>query len=174
MILIVIFLFLIRHNSMGPMRFKKSHVSSHVWSISYSSTSWAYIPPSICWPVWLIFVCSLNFSCGELKITNLVYGSLVLTTKLTQTHGPFFAFGNISAFTFMIWFSITDLLSSQDSWMKKKFVDKVISAIRIYHLTCCGLVLQYSDMNLSTLAQAIAWCLTTPSHYLNQCWPLIS
>ena len=26
----------------------------------------------------------------------------------------------------------------------------------------------------STLAQAIAWCLTTPRHYLKQCWLLIS
>ena len=26
----------------------------------------------------------------------------------------------------------------------------------------------------STLAQVMAWCLTAPSHYLNQCWPLIN
>ena len=26
----------------------------------------------------------------------------------------------------------------------------------------------------STLAQVMAWCLTAPSHYLNQCWLLIS
>ena len=26
----------------------------------------------------------------------------------------------------------------------------------------------------STLAQVMAWCLTTPSHYLNQCWLIIS
>ena len=26
----------------------------------------------------------------------------------------------------------------------------------------------------STLAQVMAWCLMAPSHYLNQCWPIIS
>ena len=26
----------------------------------------------------------------------------------------------------------------------------------------------------STLAQVLAWCLTAPSHYLNQCWLIIS
>ena len=26
----------------------------------------------------------------------------------------------------------------------------------------------------STLAQVMAWCLTAPSHYLNQCWQIIS
>ena len=26
----------------------------------------------------------------------------------------------------------------------------------------------------STLAQVMAWCLTAPSHYLNQCWLIIS
>ena len=28
--------------------------------------------------------------------------------------------------------------------------------------------------SMSTLAQVMAWCLTAPSHYLNQCWLIIS
>ena len=43
-------------------------------------------------------------------------------------------------------------------------------------LTHCGLVTQYSDMHLGllTLAQVMACCLMAPSHYLNQCWLIIS
>ena len=44
-------------------------------------------------------------------------------------------------------------------------------------LTHCGLVIPY-DKNklgphLSWLAQAIAFCLEAPSHYLNQCWLIV-
>ena len=31
----------------------------------------------------------------------------------------------------------------------------------------------WADRSGSTLAQIMAWCLTAPSHYLNQCWLLI-
>ena len=42
-------------------------------------------------------------------------------------------------------------------------------------LTHCGLMTPYGDRDLAqTLAQAIACCLTAPSHYLNQCWLIIS
>ena len=51
-------------------------------------------------------------------------------------------------------------LSSQISW--------------IPGLTHCGLVMPYSDRFGSTLAQVMAWCLTAPSHHLNQCWLCIS
>ena len=40
-----------------------------------------------------------------------------------------------------------------------------------WSLTHCGLVTPYGDINL---AQVIACCLTAPSHYLNQCWLIIS
>ena len=42
-------------------------------------------------------------------------------------------------------------------------------------LTHCGLVTPYGDKRSgSTLAQVTACCLTAPSHYLNQCWLIIS
>ena len=41
-------------------------------------------------------------------------------------------------------------------------------------LTHCGLVTPYGDINGSTLVQVMACCLTAPSHYLNQCWLIIS
>ena len=44
-------------------------------------------------------------------------------------------------------------------------------------LTHSGLVTPYGDRDLGqhwALAQVIACCLTTPSHYLNQCWQIIS
>ena len=41
-------------------------------------------------------------------------------------------------------------------------------------LTHCGLVTPYGDRSGSTLALAMACCLMAPSHYLNQCWLIIS
>ena len=42
-------------------------------------------------------------------------------------------------------------------------------------LTHCGLVTPYGDMDFgSTLAQVMTCCLMAPSHYLNQCWLIIS
>ena len=42
-------------------------------------------------------------------------------------------------------------------------------------LTHCGLVTPYSNIDhRSTLAQVMAYCLMTPSNYLNQCWLVIS
>ena len=42
-------------------------------------------------------------------------------------------------------------------------------------LTHCGLVTSYLRQgSRSTLAQVMACCLTAPSHYLNQCWLIIS
>ena len=41
-----------------------------------------------------------------------------------------------------------------------------------FNLAHYGLVTSYGDRSGSTLAQVMAWCLTAPSHYLNQCWPL--
>ena len=41
-------------------------------------------------------------------------------------------------------------------------------------LTHCGLVTPYGDKSGSTLAQVMACCLMAPSHYLNQCWFIIS
>ena len=41
--------------------------------------------------------------------------------------------------------------------------------------THCGLVTSYGDTgSRSTLAQVMACCLMAPSHYLNQCWLMIS
>ena len=41
-----------------------------------------------------------------------------------------------------------------------------------YLLTHCGLVTPYGNRSVSTLVQVMAWCLTAPCHYLNQCWLL--
>ena len=41
-------------------------------------------------------------------------------------------------------------------------------------LTHCGLMTPYGDRSGSTLAQLMACCLMAPSHYLNQCWLIIS
>ena len=35
------------------------------------------------------------------------------------------------------------------------------------------IVAQYGDINLSTLTQIMACCLTEPNHYLNQFWLII-
>ena len=39
----------------------------------------------------------------------------------------------------------------------------------------CKIALRWMPLDLtddkSTLVQVMAWCLTAPSHYLNQCWP---
>ena len=44
----------------------------------------------------------------------------------------------------------------------------------LYVLTHCGLVTPYGTMRTrSVLAQVMAYCLTAPSHYLNQCWLII-
>ena len=43
-----------------------------------------------------------------------------------------------------------------------------------YQLTHCGLVMPWWHRSGLTLAQVMACCLTAPSHYLNQCWPVIS
>ena len=46
---------------------------------------------------------------------------------------------------------------------------------RSTNLTLCGLVMPYGDMKTgSTLAQIMACCLQATSHYLNQCWLIIS
>ena len=37
-------------------------------------------------------------------------------------------------------------------------------------LTHCVLVMPFGVGDWSTLVQVTAWCLTAPSHYLNQCW----
>ena len=45
----------------------------------------------------------------------------------------------------------------------------------MYSLTQCGLVMQYGVIKIwSTLVQVRAVCLAAPSHYLNQCWLIIS
>ena len=41
-------------------------------------------------------------------------------------------------------------------------------------LTHCGLVTPYGDRDLGQHCQVMACCLTAPSHYLNQCWLIIS
>ena len=41
-------------------------------------------------------------------------------------------------------------------------------------LTHCGLMTSWRHRSGSTLAQVMACCLTAPSHYLNQCWLIIS
>ena len=38
----------------------------------------------------------------------------------------------------------------------------------------CGLVMPYGNRDCSTLAEVMACCLPAPSHYLNQCWFIIS
>ena len=42
-----------------------------------------------------------------------------------------------------------------------------------FSLTHWGLVTPWRHGTRSTLAQVMAWCLTAPSHYLNQCWLII-
>ena len=45
------------------------------------------------------------------------------------------------------------------------------------YFTHCGLVTPYGNTEQrseSTLSQVMACCLTTPSHYLNQCWLIVS
>ena len=47
----------------------------------------------------------------------------------------------------------------------------------VISLTHCGLVMAYGiwrHISESTLVQTMAWCLTAPSHYLNQRWLIIS
>ena len=41
-------------------------------------------------------------------------------------------------------------------------------------LTHYSIAKLYGDRSRSTLAQVMTYCLTVPSHYLNQCWLLIS
>ena len=41
-------------------------------------------------------------------------------------------------------------------------------------LTHCGLVMPYGNISGSTLVQVMACCLAAPSHYMNQCWLVIS
>ena len=43
-----------------------------------------------------------------------------------------------------------------------------------HHLTRCGLVTPYGNRSMSTSARIMTCCLTAQSHYLNQCWPIIS
>ena len=41
-------------------------------------------------------------------------------------------------------------------------------------ITQCGLLTPYGDIGQgSALCQVMGFCLTAPSHYLNQCWPAI-
>ena len=49
-----------------------------------------------------------------------------------------------------------------------------IMSLKFLLLTHCGLVMPYGDRSGSKLAQVMACCLTAPSHYLNQCWLIIS
>ena len=44
----------------------------------------------------------------------------------------------------------------------------------IHSLTHCGLVLHMAQGSMSTLVEVMACCLTAPSHYLNQCWLIIT
>ena len=45
---------------------------------------------------------------------------------------------------------------------------------QLWKLTRCGLVtVIWCQGSGSTLAQVMAYCLTAPSHYLNQCWLVI-
>ena len=43
-----------------------------------------------------------------------------------------------------------------------------------FHTNICTLPIHWKTCSWSTLVQVIACCLTTPSHYLNQCWPIIN
>ena len=47
-------------------------------------------------------------------------------------------------------------------------------AVHIHVLTLCGLVTPYGDIDLGQHWPRMACCLTAPSHYLNQCWLIIS
>ena len=44
----------------------------------------------------------------------------------------------------------------------------------LMQLTHCGLVMPHGNRSGSTLVQVMACCLTAPSHYLKQCWLIIS
>ena len=49
----------------------------------------------------------------------------------------------------------------------KNFVNTITSNVLA---PCVSLVIPYGDRYGSTLAQVMAYCLTAPSHYVNQCW----
>ena len=54
---------------------------------------------------------------------------------------------------------------------------RVVSYRQIWYsdiLTHCGLVTPYCDMDLVNIGSGNGFCLTAQSHYLNQCWLVIS
>ena len=61
----------------------------------------------------------------------------------------------------------TQALACQKLTLQDSFCCKIV-----LQLTHCGLVMPYRSR--STSAQVMACCLTAPSHYLNQCWLIIS
>ena len=67
-----------------------------------------------------------------------------------------------------------------NSWRPRSnryhFADDIFKCVFLNEnvLTHCGLMTPYNDRSGSTLAQVMACCLTAPSHYLNQCWLIIS
>ena len=85
-------------------------------------------------------------------------------------------------------------VSAKKSWchpfMKLKFPSQTITLISVFfpiylirylwqifarYLTHWGLVMPYGDKRSgSTLAQVMDCCVRAPSHYLNQCWLIIS
>ena len=69
----------------------------------------------------------------------------------------------------MAWCQTSDKLSPEPHAVAAQWMMHVSPVCN--KLTLCGLVMLYGDIELG---QVMAWCLTAPSHYLNQCWLMIS
>ena len=115
----------------------------------------------------LIEIHSFSFKKMHVKMTSAKWRPfcLSLNVLMSPENGSFLLCSHYSG---SVWYVqgqsglvfLAPHLSSQISW--------------IPGLTHCGLVMPYSDRFGSTLVQVMAWCLTAPSHYLNQCWLCIS
>ena len=77
-----------------------------------------------------------------------------------------------------MWHNIQNCSLKRQGWMgmstiRAQGIHNFLLA-RLPWLSHCGQVTPYGDTAWSTLAQVMAWCLTAPSHYLNQCWLIVS
>ena len=96
-----------------------------------------------------------------------------ISTRPKMTSHEFEALRNLSGYDLNR--NKNDLNANETDFIHTSHVEKC----QTFHpgfneLTHCGLATPYGKRSGSTLAHVMVCCLTAPSHYLNQCWLIIS
>ena len=83
--------------------------------------------------------------------------------------------GSVRNWTFpiLLWM-VHSLLYPLGQHSGRNFLQLLENNSTFMAVTHCGLVTAYGEHRSGSTLQVTAWCLTTPKHYMRQCWPIIN